>query len=83
MRFKMRSDGVERRLQSLFIGDTGPFAAKAREESASLPGVCEKTMHIAAAHQTVGGDRAIIASIVEMQQRPRAIWPEARPICIS
>ena len=76
MRFKMGSDGVERRLQSLFIGDAGPFAAKAGEESAPLRGVREKPMHIAAAHSAIGGHRAIAAPIGEMQQRPRAIRPK-------
>src|ERR1700730_2077370 len=76
MLFKMGGDSIERRLENLVIASAGSFAAKAGEEGASLRGVSEKPMHIAAAHPAIGRCRAIAASIGEMQQRPCAIRPE-------
>jgi hypothetical protein len=62
----MQGNGVERRVERLVVRDARTLAPEAGEESASLRGVSEKPMHIAAAHKAIGRRRAIAASVGEM-----------------
>ncbi len=76
MRFEMQSDGVERRVESCVVRDARTLAPETDEKRASLRGVSEKPMHIAAAHKAIGRRRPVAASIGETQHRPRAIRPK-------
>ena len=76
MRFKMRGDRIERRVERLVIRDTRTLAPEAGEKRAWLRGLGEKPMHIAAAHKAIGRRRAIAASIGETQDGPGAIRPK-------
>ena len=76
MRFQMGGHGVERDVERLVIRDARTVAPEAGKKRASLRGVSEKPMHIAAAHKAIGRRRAIAASIGETQHGPCAIRPK-------
>src|SRR3984893_13539235 len=70
---KVPSQGIQRLLDKIFIGDVWRTRTKTRKPRRALPVVGKQAVDISADHPAIGGDRTLERTMGEPREWPRPI----------